>query len=152
MLGTNNTSPIVIIDSDALIAILNKEDALFDRATETIEYLAARNAQIIYPVTTLTETITTLIRKLNQPSIAAKLVRQTSNGNLLVAPADDTLLIEALSIFNPTASKQRTIFDAMVAVTAKKLNTAYIFSFDSWYTQLGYTLASSLVETQKKAA
>jgi predicted nucleic acid-binding protein len=134
----------VIIDSDALIAILNENDLLSRQAGEIVKYLAKENAQIIYPITTITESVTTLIRKFKKPTLAVKIIDQIKGSELYIQAADDKLLTEALSIFNPTASKKCTIFDAIVAATAKKLNTPYIFSFDKWYTQLGFTLVSKV--------
>jgi predicted nucleic acid-binding protein len=137
MPGTN--APLLVIgDTDGLIALLHEEDGSFLRAKETVEYLALHDAKVIFTVTTILETITTFTRKLNKPELAAHVIDQLQHGNLSVEAVDEALLYEALHLFVPTASKKRTIFDACVAATAQKLRAKYIFSFDNWYTQLGY--------------
>jgi predicted nucleic acid-binding protein len=144
MPGTS-ASLLVIGDTDGLIALLHEDDLLFAQAKQTVEYLVQHDAQIIFPVTTITETITTFTRKLNQPKLAAQVIDQLTQGKLLVEAVDQAVLKEALHLFNPAASKKRTIFDACVAATAHKLQARYIFSFDGWYTKLGYTLAHDLL-------
>jgi hypothetical protein len=46
---------------------------------------------------------------------------------------DHEILGEAADLFNPLASKKNTLFDAVVAAIAKRLNADAIFSFDGWY-------------------
>ncbi len=140
------SSLIFIVDSDALIALLHEEDMLFERATKILRQLAAHDAQLIYPLTALMESVSTLTRKLNQPFLAKKIIESAKNDELFIEAIDDKLFSETLHLFQPTASKKNTIFDACVAATAKKLNTKYIFSFDKWYEQLGFTLAESLIK------
>lgn len=142
--GINSKPLIVIGDSDGLIAILNEEDKNHKKAVETVSKLLQLEAQTIFPLTTITETVTTLIRKLNQSDLAASVVKQITHGALTIENTDTDMLDEALKVFDPKGSKKKTIFDAMVVACAKKLNTKIIFSTDSWYTKLGFTLAESL--------
>ncbi|MBI4990656.1 PIN domain-containing protein [Candidatus Gottesmanbacteria bacterium] len=141
-LGTNQ--PLIAIgDSDGLIAILHEEDKNFQRAKETIARLLQNDAQVIFPLTTIAETVTTLKRKLNNPELAAEVIKQITSGILAIEDTDTKLLESALQFFDPKGSKQNTLFDALVAATAKKHNTKIIFSFDSWYEKLGFKLAYS---------
>lgn len=135
---------IVVGDTDGLIAILHEEDLHHQKAVETVAKLLAHDAQTVFPLTTITETITTLIRKLNQPELAARVVGQITNGALTIENTDTDMLNEALKVFDPKGSKKKTIFDAMVVSCAKKLNTRVIFSTDDWYSKLGFTLAVNL--------
>lgn len=135
---------IVVGDTDGLIAILHKEDINHRQAVETITRLLTYNARTVFPLTTIVETITTLIRKLNKPDLAAQVVERITNGALTIENTDTDMLNEALKVFDPKGSKKRTIFDAMVAATARKLNTKIIFSTDEWYSKLGFTLAMNL--------
>lgn len=141
--GTNQ--PLIVIgDSDGLIAILHEEDRNFLKAKKTIAKLLQNDARVIFPLTTIAETVTTLKRKLNQPKLAAKVIKQITSGILAIEDTDAELLESALTFFDPKSSKQNTLFDALVAATAKKLNTKIIFSFDDWYEKLGLKLASDL--------
>src|SRR5258706_3603024 len=144
-------SPLIVIgDSDGLIAILHEEDNNFSRANETVRQLLQMEALVIFPITTIVETVTTLTRKLAKPGLAAHVIDRISQGELLIEPADDSLLRTALTVFTPSGSKQNTLFDAFVVATANKLKTNYIFSFDAWYKKLGLTLASDFVTDNPK--
>lgn len=145
--GTNK--PLVVVgDTDGLIAILHKEDLLHKQAVATVSKLLQHDAQTIFPLTTITETITTLIRKLNQPDLAALVVGQITSGALTIENTDTDMLNVALKVFDPKGSKKKTIFDAMVVATARKLNTNVVFSTDDWYSKLGLTLAVNLFKDE----
>lgn len=139
-----NQSLIVVGDSDGLIAILHEEDKNFPKAQKTIAKLVQNDARVIFPLTTIVETVTTLKRKLNKPELSAKVIKQITGGMLSIEDTDTKLLEAALTLFDPKGSKKNTLFDALVAATAKKLNTKIIFSFDVWYKKLGFKLASDL--------
>jgi predicted nucleic acid-binding protein len=137
--GTNQL--LVIGDSDGLIAILNEEDKNHGLAKETVIKLLQHDAQTIFPLTTIVETVTTLKRKLSKPDLAARVVQQITKGKLAIENIDTEMLKEALKVFDPAGSKQNTLFDALVVATAKKLHAKVIFSFDKWYDRLGFKLA-----------
>lgn len=143
-LGMTNIPIIVVGDTDGLIAILHSEDINHKKAIKTVTRLISLNAQIIFSVTTIAETITTLIRKLNKPNLAAMVVERITNGELAIENTDTDMLNQALKVFNAKGSKKNTIFDALVVATAKKLDTNVIFSTDEWYSKLGFTLAIDL--------
>lgn len=92
--------------------------------------------------------MTTLQRRLNNPQAAAELVRLVNEAKLAIEPIDDALLAEALMLFNPHGSKQNTLFDAVVAALAKRLNADAIFSFDRWYEKRGFRLVTRLYGAQ----
>lgn len=143
--GTKKRKPLVVVgDTDGLIAILHEEDLHHKQAVETVAKLLAHDAQTVFPLTTITETITTLIRKIHSPDLAARVVEQITSGALTIENTDTEMLNVALKVFDPKDSKKKTIFDAMVVATAKKLNTNVIFSTDHWYSKLGFTLAVNL--------
>lgn len=143
MPGTNKPM-IVVGDTDGLIAILHEEDLHHKQAVKTVAKLLARDAHTVFPLTTITETVTTLIRKLNKPDLATKIVEAVTSGALTIENTDMSMLKVALKVFDPKGSKKNTIFDAMVVATAKKLDTNIIFSTDDWYSKLGFTLAKNL--------
>lgn len=144
-MSTLGTKPVVVVgDTDGLIAILHEEDLHHRQVVETVSRLLSHDAQIVFPLTTITETITTLIRKLKSPDLAAQVVEKITSGALTIENTDTDMLNEALKVFNPKGSKKKTIFDALVVATAKKLDTNIIFSTDEWYSKLGFTLAVNL--------
>ncbi|HEX2349602.1 MAG TPA: hypothetical protein VHI51_14315, partial [Ktedonobacterales bacterium] len=58
------------------------------------------------------------------------------------------VLAEAMTLFNPYGSKQNTLFDAVVAVVARRVDADAIFSFDGWYEKQGFRLVSQLYAEQ----
>jgi predicted nucleic acid-binding protein len=64
---------------------------------------------------------------------------------LLIEPVDQTTIDDAATIFKPHGSKQNTLFDAIVATIAKKHRARAVFSFDEWYTKVGFELVSNIV-------
>lgn len=74
------------------------------------------------------------------------------SGDFPVHAVDHAILTEAGELFNPDGSKKNTLFDAVVAALAKRLNADAIFSFDEWYRKIGMTLTEDLITAKKKAA
>ena len=145
MRGTKE--PLIVIgDSDGLIALLHEDDFHHLRAKKTVQNLIQHDAQVIFPMTSIVETITTLTRKLEKPILATLVVHKITHGELAIETADAPLLEAALKVFNPIGSKQNTLFDAFVVATAKKFKTNYVFSFDQWYQKQGLHFASDLSE------
>ncbi len=132
----------IIVDSDALIALVNKDDKLATRALRVLEGLHKQGAKLLYPVTTIAETTTTLQRKLGNPLFASEIMAMTRE--FMIVPVDQETLELAESIFEPMGSKQNTLFDAIVAAIAQKLKADAVFSFDSWYEKVGLTLVEHL--------
>lgn len=135
---------IVVGDTDGLIAVLSSEDANHDRAVAVATKLLQLDAQTVFPITSIVETVTTLKRKLNNPALAASVVAKITSGALSIENVDTNMLAVALTVFDPIGSKKNTLFDSLVVATAKKLNAKVIFSTDDWYTKLGFKLASEL--------
>lgn len=134
---------IIVADADSLVALAHKNDANHEKARKIAESLRNRAYQIIYPNTAILEAVTTLKRALNLPDRAHLIVRQYLAGAFIIEYVDEKLQTEASKLFDQKASsKQNTIFDALVAVAAKKLQADAIFSFDNWYPKLGFKLAS----------
>ncbi len=106
-----NKPLIVVGDTDGLIAILYEGDLYHKQAVATVSKLLAHDAQTVFPLTTITETITTLIRKLNQPDLAVRVVERITNGALTIENTDTDMLDEALKVFDPKGSKKKTIFE-----------------------------------------
>ena len=139
--GTNLPA-VAIGDSDGLIAILHEEDKNFQIAKKTVAQLVQNDVQVIFPLTTIVETVTTLKRKLDKPQLVSRVVGQITKGELAIETIDTELLSVALAMFDPAGTKQNTLFDAIVAACAKKYKTNVIFSFDGWYKKLGFKLAT----------
>lgn len=146
-MNIHGTSPLIVVgDTDALIAILSEEDIHHEEAVQCVAKLLHLEAQTVFPLTTITETVTTLRRKFTRSDLVEKVVKQITSGLLSIESVDTDMLAIALTVYDPQASKQNTLFDAMVVATAKKLHTKVILSTDTWYQKLGFTLARDLLK------
>jgi predicted nucleic acid-binding protein len=143
--------PLVIVDADALIALSNTSDAHHEKAKYILHALMTKNAAALFPATAICEAVTVLKGRLNKPDDAGSIIKKLQNGDFPVHAVDSDILEAAATLFRPAASKKNTLFDAVVAAIAKRLNADAIFSFDSWYRKLGFQLASDVLE-EKRAA
>src|SRR6266508_1549723 len=105
----------IIVDSDALIALVNADDALSGDAMRIAEHLRNIKATLLCPASTIAEAATTFQRKLNRPDLAGAIVASVTAKQLIIEPVDTDILAQAAQLFNPHGSKQNTIFDAIVA-------------------------------------
>lgn len=137
------TSPI-IVDADALIALVDSQDAHAQQALAIAMQLQELEAPLLYPATTIVEAAMTLQRKLNKPAMVAQIVAGIKARHFIIEPVDEQILDEAAALFKPHGSKQNTLFDAIVAVVAFKYTARAVFSFDEWYTKVGLKLVNQL--------
>jgi predicted nucleic acid-binding protein len=140
----------IVVDSDALIALFHPGDVHAERAEQILQALLAMNPHLLYPASVLLETITLLQRRLKQPAIAQQLSQLIAQHALTITPVTQETIYQAVTFFKPTQrSTHHTLFDAVVAATAKTQQADAIFSFDGWYKSLGFKLAGDLVKVGK---
>src|SRR2546423_1513316 len=121
------------MDSDAFVALLHGADVHGPDAERILTALISRKARLLHPPTMLTETATLVQRRLKLPEIAAQIVQLVHQRRLLITPVTDQTLTAALTYYQPTkSSTHHTLFDAVVAATAKAYQADAIFSFDGW--------------------
>jgi predicted nucleic acid-binding protein len=137
--------PIIVVDTDALIGLFYEHDVHATEAFTIAQKLQSLNAKLIYPVTTLVETITTLQRKIQRPDLVKQVITLVEHAPLIIEPVDSKTLADAFTLFNPDGSKKNTLFDAIVATIATRQAARAIFSFDGWYEKRGFTLARDIV-------
>jgi predicted nucleic acid-binding protein len=136
----------VIVDSDAFLALLYKADDHAATAERILHALIECKTRFLYPASVITETATLVQRRLKLPEIAQQIAHMVKTQRLMVTPVDQETLTGALTYYRPTeSSSHHTLFDAVVAATAKAQQADAIFSFDGWYQSLGFTLAGALV-------
>jgi len=136
---------LVVGDADVLVALVLEEDPHHKKVVDTITNLMGSGIIVVFPNTAILEAVTTLKRSLNQPQKAHLLVEKYLKEEFVVEYVNENIQRMASPFFNEKAiSKKNTIFDATVVTVAKSLNCKTIFSFDGWYTKLGFKLASDL--------
>lgn len=142
--STDNIT-IIIVDSDALIAQLNKADPNHSRAAKISKKLVKIEANLIFPLTTIVETISVLKFRKKDRTAIKKLIDSVSHNKLTVSEITLDIFKEAVALFDPESSKRNTFFDAIIAASAKKENADAIFSFDKWYSKLGFQLVEEII-------
>lgn len=135
---------IIIVDSDGLIGSLNPNDIHYSVSTKILLALVKKSAKLIYPATTIAESVTFLQGLLNKPELAKEIIDRIQTNQLQIEAVDQSVLQEAGLLMNLKRSKHNTLFDAIVATIAKKHNADAIFSFDKFYKTHGFLLASEL--------
>ncbi len=138
-------SLVVVVDADVIIAQVIPNDIHHDKTSQISEYLVKNDAQLIYPASAIAEATTFIQRVLDNTALAYDMAVLFSNPNFQVTEIDQDVLRSALGHFSPTANKKNTLFDCIVAVTAKMHQADAIFSFDKFYTHQGFKLASELL-------
>ncbi|SRR5258708_25106953 len=135
----------IVADSDSLIGMLYPNDAHHHRALTALNWLIRNEAKIVHPATVIPEATTTLAGRLAQPEIARQITQLLVSDKLFIEPVDDGVLKEAATLLKSGSSKHHTLFDAIVAAIARRLNADAVFSFDGWYPELGLKLVSDLL-------
>jgi predicted nucleic acid-binding protein len=136
---------VVVGDADSLIAQLHKYDANHAKASKIGRALKKNNADIVFPITAISETITVLKFRKTDARAIETLTNATTSKRLHVEDITFELFKKAAELFDPQSSKRNTFFDAIVGALAKKINADAIFSFDGWYKKKGFKLASEIV-------
>ena len=137
---------IIIGDADSLIGLAYKDDSNHGKTQQITKWLLSKNYQIIYPNTAIIEAVTTLKRALNLADKSHLINTQYQQDAFQVEYINAEIMKRASQIFEKAVSKKNTLFDSVVAATAEKLKADAIFSFDTWYKKLGFTLAEDFVK------
>lgn len=135
---------IIIVDTDGLVGSLITQDQLYEASQRILQKLSKKDAQLIYPATTIAEAVTLLQGRLNQPKLAAQIIDLVNNNQLQIVSIDKEIIQKASLSMDFKRTKHNTLFDAIVAVVAQKHNADAIFSFDKFYKSKGFKLASEL--------
>lgn len=135
----------IIVDSDGLIGLLDKEDAHYVSAQMILEKLVKEKTKFIYPVSVIIESTTILRLRLKKPQVADQIAHLLLSGLLLIEPIDEALLKKAVNLLGEKGGdSHNTLFDAVVAVIAQEQHADAIFSFDKFYKKNGFKLAEEL--------
>lgn len=135
---------IIVVDSDGLIGLSQKDDAHHSSSTRILQKLNKEQVQFIYPATTIAETTAILQIRLNKPDTANRIIENVKQGIFQVEPIDQSIIISAAAFLKKDRSKHVTLFDGIVAAIAQKHKADAIFSFDDFYSKNGFKLASEI--------
>lgn len=143
-IGVGMSKLIIIGDADAIIAQTDSEDVHHQNAIAISNNLKSKDAQVLYPVTAILEAATHIQRVLNSTASAYGTAVVFSDQDIQVVEVNQNTLKKAIKYFDPNTSKKNTLFDCTVAAIAEEYKADAIFSFDKFYKNKGFKLASEL--------
>lgn len=136
---------IVVVDADAIVAQIHTTDSNHSKAVQTTKLLKKNKAKVLYPRTAIIEAVTVLQTKLNDKSAARGTALCFTNPNLEIIEINSEIYSIAFKkYFISTKNKKNTLFDCIVAAIAEEYKADAIFSFDKFYKNKGFKLASEL--------
>ena len=139
-----NKPPIVVVDSDAIIAQTRHDDLHHKTAESITNRLLTLHTRFIYPATAIAEAATHMQRALSNSQGAYNTIQFMTNPKVQIAEINQQTFAKALQYFSSKISKKITIFDCIVAAIAKERKADAIFSFDKFYKKNGFKLATEL--------
>lgn len=139
----------VIVDSDALIGLIHKDDSLHKRCFDLSKFLSVNDFTVVVPYPIVLEAATALARDktIRRPDLAARLLKDHS-----LLRSDDiewegvNKLVSRL--YNPRTSRQNSPFDYFLLAVAKLNDIELVFSFDTFYRKQGLRLVEDIVEVR----
>lgn len=137
-------NPVVVVDADAIIGQVDSKDPHHAKSLEISQRLSDIGAQVLYPITAIAEATAYMQRVLNDSTTAFGTAVAFTNPDIQVIEVDQDTLVKAMDYFSPTTSKKNTLFDCIVAATAKEHKADAVFSFDKFYKKRGFKLAYEL--------
>lgn len=132
----------VLVDADALIGLINQNDALHSRCLRVSDFLLKKNLVTVILPPTILEAATALSRGLKRPDLAKQLLADYSQLKPTFLPSD--IFSRLTNVYDPTTTTKNTPFDYFLLAYAKLKQIDVIFSFDLFYKKHGLTLAEKL--------
>lgn len=139
-------SKAVIVDSDALIGLIHKDDLLHSRCLKISDFLKRNDFPIAVPYPIVLEAATTLARDktIRRPDLAHKLLNDYARVEQVHLEVADVASFVA-RLYSPSTSKRNTPFDYYLLALAKRNNIRFIFSFDAFYPRNGLRLIEEML-------
>lgn len=131
---------ITIIDTDALLALVNPNDALHARAKHLAQEFSEQQYTLYILPTTLCEfaMIATIRIGFEPAKRAPERITEQAFFRLDVPPS---MVASALTLFQKQTSKENSLVDCFNVIASREQSVDCIFSFDKGYKQNGLTLA-----------
>lgn len=126
----------VLVDSDALVALIKTNDAHFQRATRLALQAKKKDIQFFLSQYTLAEVSTVLSYKVSQ-LVAIQFLSRIHEFNLTVIAPTEFQFLKAEEIFVKQKKKGTSFFDCLNMALIEQGACDLIFSFDKIYTKNG---------------
>lgn len=134
----------ILVDADALVGLINQNDALHSRCLQITDFISKSNLSAIVLPPTILEAATALSRGSKRPDLAKQLLSDYSHLEPTLLPPE--IFSRLSSLYNPSTSTYNTPFDYFLLTYAKLKQIDLIFSFDLFYQKHGLTLADKLLK------
>lgn len=122
-----------IVDTDALLALINPTDELHERAVQMAEAVYTNNCTVLLLPTTLSEFAAVSAYQVGVQQTQVVLESLMKNAQHILLEIDTSLSRIAMSIFLAQKSKKESLFDCFVMAAATRYHVDAIFSFDEGY-------------------
>lgn len=123
----------IIVDTDALLALINSRDSLHAEAKALLTAMFAQGSQLFLLPTTLTEFSLIAASRVGLNQTKAVVEVWTAGTNHQMIEIDKELIASAVKLFRKQTSKEESLFDCFVMAAASKYKYDAIFSFDKGY-------------------
>lgn len=134
---------IVLLDSDALIALINKEDDLHKKALKIQDKLTKLGSIFVISRYIIAETATFLTLRINR-KIAVRFLKDLESQEILIIDSNEELEKLTKEFFFKQKSHQVTYFDCANMAILSYYHWKTIFSFDKHYKQNNFLLAEDI--------
>ncbi len=123
----------IIVDTDALLALINPPDSLHLKAKALLTAMFAQEVQLFLLPTTLSEFSLIAASRvgLNQTKAVVEVWTEGSNHQMI--EIDKKLIDSAVKLFQKQTSKEESLFDCFIMAAAVRYEYDAIFSFDKGY-------------------
>ncbi len=144
-----SVSQTEVIDTDALLGLFFERDAHAAAAYRIMQQLAERNTTIIIPPTTLSEFALLASSKIGVQK-TQEAVERLASKHFRTFTVTPQVTHEAVALYQKQTSKEESLFDCFVMVTAQHETADCIFSFDKGYTKNGFVLIEDFFRQHEK--
>lgn len=136
---------IILIDSDAWVALAKTGDTNHVAATKTLEKLERMSVKLITTNYIFTESVTVISQRVNHETALQyiSLIKKPWSALSLIW-ISESLESEAIDVFKQQTSKNVSFVDCTNMAIMDSLEIDSIFSFDKIYEKKGYVLATDL--------
>lgn len=146
--------PVVVVDSSALISLMNVADQLHEQAIAINEVLVRQDWRVLVPCDVFSETLNAVGKKIGRPEaieIGQVLIEQHLAGAFEFVHAEPSWYASALTIQKRGAGNPSFI-DCLVMALATVHGAQHIFGFDATFRKNGYELPDDWGEPTPEAA
>lgn len=133
----------VLIDADAFVALIKKNDSNHKRAEKISDFLTKKGSSFYTTNFVFSETITVLSQRIDHQT-AINFIDDFKNlKEVNLIRVNEEIEEMAIKIFKSQTSKNVSFVDCLNMAVLKKYNWDTIFSFDKIYRRNGFKLATA---------